>query len=149
MARGDADELRSFAPAPAMSPSTWSDGGETIELAGIGFRSYRRAGPHGRRRSPSPPTASPSSGDVLFAGSVGRTDFAGGDHATLIESIAAADARAAARDGGGFGPRPGHHARAELATNPFLAELRHERRFQAPRGTRDWYGEDAARAPRA
>ncbi|WP_119153278.1 MBL fold metallo-hydrolase [Caldimonas tepidiphila] len=27
-------------------------------------------------------------GDVLFAGSIGRTDFPGGDHATLIDSIA-------------------------------------------------------------
>ncbi|EGJ11861.1 MULTISPECIES: MBL fold metallo-hydrolase [Rubrivivax] len=26
-------------------------------------------------------------GDVLFAGSIGRTDFPGGDHATLIDSI--------------------------------------------------------------
>jgi len=26
-------------------------------------------------------------GDVLFAGSIGRTDFPGGDHATLIASI--------------------------------------------------------------
>ncbi len=26
-------------------------------------------------------------GDVLFAGSIGRTDFPGGDHATLIQSI--------------------------------------------------------------
>jgi glyoxylase-like metal-dependent hydrolase (beta-lactamase superfamily II) len=26
-------------------------------------------------------------GDVLFAGSIGRTDFPGGDHATLIRSI--------------------------------------------------------------
>jgi glyoxylase-like metal-dependent hydrolase (beta-lactamase superfamily II) len=26
-------------------------------------------------------------GDVLFAGSIGRTDFPGGDHDTLIDSI--------------------------------------------------------------
>jgi hydroxyacylglutathione hydrolase len=26
-------------------------------------------------------------GDVLFQGSIGRTDFPGGDHATLIRSI--------------------------------------------------------------
>ncbi len=26
-------------------------------------------------------------GDVLFAGSIGRTDFPGGDYATLVESI--------------------------------------------------------------
>ena len=26
-------------------------------------------------------------GDVIFSGSIGRTDFAGGDHATLIRSI--------------------------------------------------------------
>ena len=30
----------------------------------------------------------PGSGDVLFQGSIGRTDLPGGDHATLLASIA-------------------------------------------------------------
>jgi hydroxyacylglutathione hydrolase len=63
------------------------------------------------------------SGDVLFAGSVGRTDLPGGDHATLLASIAALlntlpeETRVL----------PGHMGVTTLgrerATNPFLHEL--------------------------
>jgi hydroxyacylglutathione hydrolase len=64
------------------------------------------------------------SGDVLFAGSVGRVDLPGGDWATLERSIAGL-----LRD---FPPQtgvyPGHMGITTLArerdTNPFLAELR-------------------------
>ena len=64
------------------------------------------------------------SGDVLFAGSVGRADLPGADWETLVASIA----RLAER----FPPEttiyPGHGPPTtlgrELATNPFLAELR-------------------------
>jgi hydroxyacylglutathione hydrolase len=64
------------------------------------------------------------SGDVLFAGSVGRVDLPGGDWATLERSIGSL-LRA-------FPPRtvvyPGHMGVTTLArerdTNPFLAELR-------------------------
>ena len=59
-------------------------------------------------------------GDTLFAGSIGRTDLPGGDHATLIRSItqvlfAFGDA---ARVHSGHGPQTtiGHERR----TNPFL-----------------------------
>ena len=38
--------------------------------------------------SASPSTSSCCSGDVLFQGSIGRTDLPGGDHATLMSSIA-------------------------------------------------------------
>jgi hydroxyacylglutathione hydrolase len=63
------------------------------------------------------------SGDVLFKGSVGRTDLPGGDWGTLLESI-----RSLVE---GFPPEtvvyPGHMGittlGAEQATNPFLAEL--------------------------
>jgi glyoxylase-like metal-dependent hydrolase (beta-lactamase superfamily II) len=64
------------------------------------------------------------SGDVLFQGSVGRTDLPGGDWSVLEESIGAL-MRA-------FEPEtvvyPGHMGVTtlgrELQTNPFLAELR-------------------------
>ena len=63
------------------------------------------------------------SGDVLFQGSVGRTDLPGGDGPTLLESI-----RALVE---GFPAEttvyPGHMGittlGAERATNPFLTEL--------------------------
>jgi len=63
-------------------------------------------------------------GDVLFAGSVGRTDLPGGDHRTLIDSIARAllslpDATVV---------YPGHGRSTtvgiERATNPFLRPVR-------------------------
>jgi glyoxylase-like metal-dependent hydrolase (beta-lactamase superfamily II) len=64
------------------------------------------------------------SGDVLFQGSVGRSDLAGGDHETLIASIAAM-ARWLAPDTvvlSGHGPPTTFEL--ELATNPFLSGLR-------------------------
>jgi glyoxylase-like metal-dependent hydrolase (beta-lactamase superfamily II) len=63
------------------------------------------------------------SGDVLFQGSVGRTDLPGGDWPTLLESIRSLV--------DGFPAEtavyPGHMGTttlgAERASNPFLAEL--------------------------
>ena len=62
-------------------------------------------------------------GDVLFQGSVGRTDLPGGDHRTLLDSIATLlntlpdETRVL----------PGHMGETTLgrerATNPFLHEL--------------------------
>ncbi len=59
-------------------------------------------------------------GDVLFAGSVGRTDLPGGDHATLIASIT--DKLLPLGDDVGFicGHGPGSSIGQERMTNPFL-----------------------------
>jgi hydroxyacylglutathione hydrolase len=67
------------------------------------------------------------SGDLLFAGSVGRVDFPGGDWDRLLESVQRLVER--------FGPDatvyPGHGEPTtlgrELDTNPFLGELRARR----------------------
>ncbi len=75
---------------------------------------------------PVPPPAIPAllSGDVLFEGSVGRTDLPGGDWATLERSIAALMARFQ-RDTVVY---PGHMGATTLGrewdANPFLGELR-------------------------
>src|SRR5207244_10970333 len=64
-------------------------------------------------------------------------------HAPSQHRVAAP--RAPARHGGGLGPRPRHDARAGAAHKPVprgVASM--SERFQAPRGTRDWVGEDAA-----
>jgi glyoxylase-like metal-dependent hydrolase (beta-lactamase superfamily II) len=67
------------------------------------------------------------SGDVLFAGSVGRTDLPGGDWETLVASIRSLLDQLP----GDTTVYPGHGETttlaAELARNPFLAELRAER----------------------
>ncbi|MDP1581961.1 MAG: MBL fold metallo-hydrolase [Bradyrhizobium sp.] len=59
-------------------------------------------------------------GDVLFAGSVGRTDLPGGDHATLIRSIT--EKLLPLGDDVGFicGHGPGSSIGQERMTNPFL-----------------------------
>jgi glyoxylase-like metal-dependent hydrolase (beta-lactamase superfamily II) len=59
-------------------------------------------------------------GDVLFNGSVGRTDLPGGDHATLIRSIT--DKLLPLGDNVGFicGHGPGSTIGHERQTNPFL-----------------------------
>ena len=59
-------------------------------------------------------------GDVLFSGSIGRTDLPGGDHATLIRSIR--EKLFALGDDYGFicGHGPGGRIGHERRTNPFL-----------------------------
>ncbi|MDP1866650.1 MAG: MBL fold metallo-hydrolase [Bradyrhizobium sp.] len=59
-------------------------------------------------------------GDVLFSGSVGRTDLPGGDHATLIKSIT--EKLLPLGDDVGFicGHGPGSSIGQERLTNPFL-----------------------------
>jgi len=61
-------------------------------------------------------------GDVLFNGSVGRTDLPGGDHATLISSIK--NKLLPLGDDIGFicGHGPGGRFGEERRTNPFLTE---------------------------
>jgi glyoxylase-like metal-dependent hydrolase (beta-lactamase superfamily II) len=99
------------------------DGGETLELADISFETLNVPG-HSPAMSPITPTARSSPGDVLFAGSVGRTDIPHADWATLVESIRSLIER--------FPPETvvysGHGREttlgAELERNPFLDELR-------------------------
>jgi glyoxylase-like metal-dependent hydrolase (beta-lactamase superfamily II) len=67
------------------------------------------------------------SGDVLFAGSVGRTDLPGADWDTLVASIRslveAFPEDTVVYPGHGPATTLGH----ELARNPFLADVRAER----------------------
>ncbi|MCW3063124.1 MAG: beta-lactamase domain protein [Solirubrobacterales bacterium] len=124
-----ADIMR-FVPWPGFGPYESYDaehavtGGETIELAGLTFDVIFTPG-----HSPGHVTYavrdedSLFSGDVLFQGSVGRTDLPGGDGPTLLRSIATLlethpDETTV---------YPGHMGVTTLgrerATNPFLTEL--------------------------
>ncbi|MFT3715291.1 MAG: MBL fold metallo-hydrolase [Gordonia sp. (in: high G+C Gram-positive bacteria)] len=104
--------------------------GEEIEVAGIRWKVDHAPG-HSRGSVllsidvPSDETTVPVcfSGDVLFAGSIGRTDLPGGDHAQLLDSISRL-----------LLPReddtvilPGHGPQttigAERAGNPFLQDV--------------------------
>jgi len=123
-------DIMSFVPWPGFGPfesyeaEHTLNGGERLELAGFEIDVIFTPG-----HSPGHVTFSIAdeqvvfSGDVLFQGSVGRTDLPGGDWPTLLESIRGLiDALP-----GETTVYPGHMGvttlGTERATNPFLAEL--------------------------
>lgn len=77
-----------FPPAEAFTPTRWLHDGDTVELAGHTLH-VRHCPGHtpGHVVFHSPEMQRAFVGDVLFAGSIGRTDFPQGDHATLLASI--------------------------------------------------------------
>jgi hydroxyacylglutathione hydrolase len=98
-------------------------GDETIELAGISFQTVEVPG-HSPGHLAFYAGGSLFSGDVLFAGSVGRTDLPYGDWTSLVESIRALVDRFPPETTVYSGHGPPTTLGAELARNPFLAELR-------------------------
>lgn len=121
------EDVNSFTPPGVelrpYSPDVGLQGDETLDLAGIEFQTLRVPG-HSPAHLAFYAEGALFSGDVLFAGAVGRTDLPGADWDTLVESIRSLADR--------FPPETvvysGHGAEttigAELARNPFLAELR-------------------------
>jgi glyoxylase-like metal-dependent hydrolase (beta-lactamase superfamily II) len=107
----------------AWTPEVLLAGDETIELAGITFQTHRVPG-HSPAHLAYVANGCVFSGDLLFAGSVGRTDLPGADWPTLLASIRALvellPAETVVYSGHGPPTTLGH----ELATNPFLADLR-------------------------
>ena len=109
--------------ARGYTADTLLQGDETLELAGITFKTLQVPG-HSPAHLAFYADGCLFSGDVLFAGSVGRTDLPGADWETLVESIRLLSER--------FPPEtavyPGHGQPttlgAELDRNPFLAPLR-------------------------
>jgi hydroxyacylglutathione hydrolase len=104
-------------------PDVRLQGNEELELAGIRFETLLVPG-HTEAHLAYATAGCLFSGDVLFAGSVGRVDRPNGDWETLLASIRQLAER--------FPPEtvvyPGHGPQTtlgrELETNPFLAELR-------------------------
>ena len=145
-----ADIMR-YVPWPGFGPFESYDadhtvaGGETLELAGLEIEVLFTPGHSpGHVTYSIPPAGAIFSGDVLFQGSIGRTDLPGGDHATLMRTLATlVDALPDETV-----VYPGHMGNTtigrERATNPFLAQLGVSGRIQAPRGTYDVLGEDAS-----
>jgi hydroxyacylglutathione hydrolase len=113
-----------FGPFESHDPEHTVAGGERLQLAGFDIDVLFTPG-----HSPGHVTYAFDgenalfSGDVLFQQSIGRTDLPGGDHATLLQSIATLLDR--------FDDEtvvhPGHMGLTTLgrerATNPFLGEL--------------------------
>lgn len=72
----------------AVTPDQWLDEGDDLSIAGRAFQVLHCPGhAPGHLVYFDPELKFALSGDVLFAGSVGRTDLPGGDHDTLIRSI--------------------------------------------------------------
>jgi glyoxylase-like metal-dependent hydrolase (beta-lactamase superfamily II) len=124
-------DIMSYVPYPGIGPfeSYQADhevaGGERLELAGMEIDVLFTPGHSPGHVSYSIPSQQAVfSGDVLFQGSVGRTDLPGGDWSTLESSIA----RLVEELPPETTVYPGHMAitslAAERATNPFLSELR-------------------------
>jgi glyoxylase-like metal-dependent hydrolase (beta-lactamase superfamily II) len=116
-----------FAPPGATgrpyTPDHLLRGGETIDVAGVTFECIAIPG-HSPAHVAFYADGCLFSGDLLFAGSVGRVDIPGADWDTLLASIRALTE--------GYPPEtivyPGHGRATtlgdELARNPFLGELR-------------------------
>jgi hydroxyacylglutathione hydrolase len=130
MPEGERDRLEQypqFAPAgvPGRSyvPDHLLEGGETISVAGLELECVAIPG-HSPAHVAFFADGCLFSGDLLFAGSVGRVDLPGADWDTLLDSVRTLAGR--------YPPEtvvyPGHGPETtlgvELERNPFLAELR-------------------------
>jgi hydroxyacylglutathione hydrolase len=105
------------------SPEVLLEGGETLQLAGIAFEVVRIPG-HSPAHLAYATNGCLFSGDLLFAGGVGRTDLPGGDWETLLESVGALIDRFPPETIVYSGHGPATTLGREAAENPFLAELR-------------------------
>jgi len=121
------EDANSFVPPGVQlrpyTPDVLLQGDETLELAGIRFETLRVPG-HSPAHVAYHADGSLFSGDVLFAGSVGRVDLPGADWDTLVESIRMLADRFPPETVVYSGHGPATTLGAELAHNPFLAELR-------------------------
>lgn len=77
-----------FPPAEPFTPTRWLHDGDTVTLGHCTVQ-VRHCPGHtpGHVVFHSPEAKRAFVGDVLFAGSIGRTDFPGGDYRTLVDSI--------------------------------------------------------------
>ncbi len=110
-------------PLRAYEADVLLDGGETLELGGLSFETLNVPG-HSPGHVAYYADGALFSGDVLFAGSVGRTDIPFSDWDTLFESIRALMERFPPETVVYSGHGPETTLGAELARNPFLADLR-------------------------
>jgi hydroxyacylglutathione hydrolase len=128
--KGVLADINAFVPLPGFGPFESHDaehtlgGGEQLELAGFEIDVISTPGHSpGHVTFSIPDERTIFSGDVLFQGSVGRTDLPGGDWDTLLQSIRTLVDRLPAETR----VHPGHMGvttlGAERASNPFLAEL--------------------------
>jgi hydroxyacylglutathione hydrolase len=105
------------------TPDVLLAGGETLQLAGLTFDVLQVPG-HSPAHLAYRTDGCIFSGDLLFAGSVGRTDLPGADWETLLGSIRSLVETCPPETVVYPGHGPATTLAAELADNPFLGELR-------------------------
>jgi hydroxyacylglutathione hydrolase len=123
-------DVMAWVPWPGIGPFESYDadetleGGEKLTLAGLDLEVFFVPGHSpGHLAYSIPSEGVVFSGDVLFQGSIGRTDLPGGDHERLLQSIG----ELLEALPGETAVLPGHMApttlAAERATNPYLHSL--------------------------
>ena len=122
MPRGEADKLRTLDSAP-YEPEHLVEGGETLQLAGLEFEVLSVPG-HSPDHVAYATDGIVFIGDLLFAGSVGRTDLEGSDEGTLLASIAEVMEALPGETVVAPGHGPATTLERERLTNPFLESLR-------------------------
>jgi hydroxyacylglutathione hydrolase len=132
MAESERDRLErigDFVPAGidvalrSHTPEVLLSGDEQLELGGIRFQTMRVPG-HTAGHLAFAAEGCLFSGDLLFAGSVGRVDRPGGSWDALLDSIRGLVERQPPETVVYPGHGPATTLRRELETNPFLADLR-------------------------
>jgi glyoxylase-like metal-dependent hydrolase (beta-lactamase superfamily II) len=110
-------------PAEPFEPDRWLEDGDTVSVGALEL-DVRHCPGHtpGHVVFHHPASRRALVGDVLFAGSIGRTDFPGGDYDTLIASIR--ERLLPLGDEVRFVPGhgPGSTLGEERRTNPFLVD---------------------------
>lgn len=119
-------QMMGFPPAEAFVPDRWLENGDTVTVGAVSLQVLHCPGhTPGHVVFIDAESRLASVGDVLFQGSIGRTDFPRGDHDTLIRSI---------REqlwplGDDVRFIPGHGPMStfgqERASNPFVADYRY------------------------
>jgi len=128
---GEVEALRSGSTRGGMTvaphdPAHTVSGGDEITVAGITFEVVDVPG-HSHGHVAFHHDGELFAGDVLFAGSIGRYDLPGGDWETLLDSVRSLLDRFPADTVVHPGHGPATTLGRELATNPFLRDLRAER----------------------
>ena len=81
-------EIMQFPPTENVTPDRWLEDGETVSFGDVTLDVIHCPGhTPGHVVFHHKESQVAFVGDVLFQGSIGRTDFPGGDHQTLIDSI--------------------------------------------------------------
>ena len=142
-------DIMSFVPWPGFGPYESYDaehtlaGGERLELAGFEIDVIFTPGHSpGHVTFSIPDEQVVFSGDVLFQGSVGRTDLPGGDWPTLLESIRGLVDSLPGRDDRLSRAHGHHHARRGAGDEPVPGGAG-PLSLQAPKGTFDVLPEDS------